>query len=46
MPKALKDRAKDGSTFFDWSSGSAEEYNKKLVTSLAEYYKFNKKRNP
>jgi len=41
MPRALEDRAKDGSTFFEWSPGSVEDYNKKLVISLAEYRKFN-----
>jgi 3-hydroxybutyryl-CoA dehydrogenase len=43
VPKALKDKVEDGSTFFEWSPGSVDEYNRKLVTSLAEYHKFYQK---
>jgi len=43
IPKALKDNAKDGRTFFEWPPGSVDEYNRKLVTSLAEYHKFYRK---
>ena len=39
-PETLQEKARVGGTFFEWPSGSVEEYNKKLVTALAEYHKF------